>query len=55
MTIVGVVDWGRLAVLSKTIAIDALLIQASWTVANLLRFSGLHLQERTIIVCWLES
>lgn len=41
VTIVGVVDWGRLAVLSKTIAIDALLIQASWTVANLLRFSGL--------------
>jgi lipopolysaccharide/colanic/teichoic acid biosynthesis glycosyltransferase len=41
VTIVGAVDWARLAVLSKTIAIDALLIQASWTVANLLRFSGL--------------
>jgi lipopolysaccharide/colanic/teichoic acid biosynthesis glycosyltransferase len=41
VTIVGVVDWGRFAVLSKTIAIDALLIQGSWTVANLLRFSGL--------------
>ena len=45
VTIVGVVDWGRLAVLSKTIAIDALLIQASWTVANLLRFSGLPTGE----------
>jgi lipopolysaccharide/colanic/teichoic acid biosynthesis glycosyltransferase len=46
VTIVGVVDWGRLAgSLSKTIAIDALLIQASWTVANLLRFSGLPTGE----------
>jgi lipopolysaccharide/colanic/teichoic acid biosynthesis glycosyltransferase len=45
VTIVGVVDWKRLAVLAKTIGIDALLIQASWTVANLLRFSGLPTGE----------
>jgi len=45
VTIVGVVDWRRLATFSKTIAIDTLLIQASWTVANLLRFSGLPIGE----------